>query len=106
MRFHAGQVVSAEWDGDGTWRVITVLVVDGDDLEVRVHPERLPGPPAAGALSRLGLDLGERHEVSWDELASLAPIPIATAPERVEPPRSTRRGLLRDLMRRGIDRAP
>jgi hypothetical protein len=24
----------------------------------------------------------------------------------VEPPRSTRRGLLRDLVRRGIDRAP
>jgi hypothetical protein len=105
MRFEVGQVMSAEWDGDGSWRVVTVLGVEGERVEVRVHSERFPGPPAAGALHRLDTGAGEVHALERDEFLHMRPIVIAADPSRPrEPAAATRRDLFQGLLRRGFDR--
>jgi hypothetical protein len=102
MRFDEGMVLSAEWDGDGTWRVVEVLSIDGERLEVLVHADQFPGPPAAGALAELADDGGERHSMLRDELAAMWPAEIPGPPEHR---RATRRGLLEGLLRTGIERS-
>jgi len=46
MEFAAGELYSASWDGDGTFRVVKVLAVDDEAVHVRVYKERFPVRPA------------------------------------------------------------
>jgi hypothetical protein len=101
MKYEPGQVFSAEWDGDGSWRVLEVLAVDGERLEVLLHAERFAELPDLGVLGRLHDDPGERQTIDQDAFALMWPAELEPVPEEQ---RSTRRGLLGDLLRSGVER--
>lgn len=101
MQFEPGQLLSAEWDGDGSWRVLEVLASDGEQVELLVYADRFPGPPARGALDQLEDGEGETQTIATDALALMWPAEIEPAPEDR---RSTRRGLLEGLLRGGVER--
>jgi hypothetical protein len=101
VQFEPGQTLSAEWDGDGSWRVLRVVAIDGERLELLVYPERFPGPPPSDVLDRLAADVWEPQQIDADALALMWPSELEPAPEEQ---RSTRRGLLEDILRSGIER--
>lgn len=101
MRFEPGQMLSAEWDGDGTWRVLRVLEVIDQSLQVWVYEERFEAAPTYADLEGLNGDGGRQHPLERDELALMWPSIVEPPPEA---PRSTRRGLFGDLLRTGVER--
>jgi hypothetical protein len=101
VRFEPGQLLSAEWDGNGSWRILEVIASDGDSVEVRLFADEFPGPPARGAIAHLEDRYGESQTISADALALMWPAELEPAPEER---RSTRRGLLGGLLRGGIER--
>jgi hypothetical protein len=101
VRFDPGQILTAEWDGDGSWRVLRVEAVEDERLDVSLYPERFPGPPARAVLDGLVDDVWEPQQIDADALALMWPSELEPAPEER---RSTRRGLLEGLLRGGIER--
>lgn len=99
--YEPGQMLCAEWDGDGTWRIVRVVSVEGEQLDVDVYAERYDVPPDHAAVDALGDDAAERHQIERDELAQQWPLVIEPPPEAA---RSTRRGLLEGLLRSGVER--
>jgi hypothetical protein len=47
MEFAPGQLYSADWDDDGSFRVVKVLVVDDRAVHVRVYRERFGERPSS-----------------------------------------------------------
>ncbi len=101
MQFEPGQLLSAEWDGNGSWRILEVVASDGDSVEVLIFADEFPGPPARGALAHMEDQQGKTQTISADALALMWPAEIEPAPEDR---RSTRRGLLEGLLRGGVER--
>lgn len=101
MQFEPGQWLSAEWDGNGSWRILEVLVSDGDSVEVRLFADEFPGPPARGALAQMEDRRGEAQTIAADALALMWPAEIEPAPEDR---RATRRDLFGGLLRGGVER--
>jgi hypothetical protein len=101
VQFEPGHLLSAEWDGNGSWRILEVLASDGDSVEVCLFADEFPGPPARAAIAQLEDQHGETLTISADALALMWPAEIEPAPEDR---RSTRRGLLEGLLRGGIER--
>jgi hypothetical protein len=101
MRFEPGQMLSAQWDGDGSWCVLRVMEVIDDSLQVWVYAERFEVLPTTDVLDGLDEDAGKQHPLERDELALMWPAVVEPPPEQ---PRSTRRGLLENLLKTGVER--
>jgi hypothetical protein len=60
VEFEPGQIYSANWDDDGTFRVAKVLVVDDEAVHVRVYKERFDDRPRE--VDTNDLSLGSVHD--------------------------------------------
>jgi len=97
MTYEAGQLFHAEWDGDGSWRILRVLSVEGEAVEVELFDNAYTAAPS---LEDLDYDTPvERHTLQADELALRWPTPLEPSPDR-----STRRGLFQGLIVKGIEK--
>lgn len=95
--YAAGDLLHAEWDGDGSWRILRVKSVEGDQVEVEVYDLAYTHPPSLEDLSR---DKPvETHTLGTDELALRWPVELEPAPDR-----STRRGMFQGLLVQGIEK--
>jgi hypothetical protein len=101
MRFEPGQMLTAEWDGDGSWRVLRVIEVIDESLQVWVYHDRFDAPPNTSHVETLDEADGKQHPLQRDELALMWPALVEPPPE---PERSTRRGLLENLLKTGVER--
>jgi hypothetical protein len=79
----AGDLVSCDWDRDGTFRVAKVLVTESAGVHVRVYAERFAQRPAT-LPAQLGLgsidddSFGVGHlALTWAEFARWKPVPLA-----------------------------
>lgn len=98
MAYYAvGDLFHAEWDGDGSWRILRVISVEDDMVEIELFDNAYTHPPSLEDLDR---DKPvDQHRLNSDELALRWPTPLEPAPDR-----STRRGMFQGLLVQGIEK--
>ena len=97
MECAPGDLLYAEWDGDGSWRILRIVSVEGEAVEVEVFENCYSAEPSLEDLDRD--QPAEQHRLERDELALRWPSPLEPATDR-----STRRGLFQGLLVSGIEK--